>query len=310
MWSSNYWISQFLRSFSIVAVNCFVLITGYFMSASKVNYKRLIPLWIQVEVYSVGVYLFLCFIPIFDVTFNIKTLIRMAFPVLTNQYWFFTLYFVLIILAPFLNRFIASMDNKEYRRTLTVLLVVFSAIPTINIFGDNFGTDNGYSLIWFCVLYLVAGYIRKFGAPKMHYEILYIGFSLLNVTIAAVCGKMLNGVMGVSWLDGLLCDPYNSALVFAASVCLFLAAVQARTNYGKLSKQITKIASLSFGVYLLHENPQFRNILWNKIVCLSNVADNAALYALKFVGAVVTIFIVGVFIDWIRKMLTPQVFRR
>ena len=76
--------STLLQSFSIVGVNVFVLITGYFLSGSRVEfskkgllgrYKRLLPLWIQVELYSVGVYLVLCAIPQSGVRFGFRQLI-------------------------------------------------------------------------------------------------------------------------------------------------------------------------------------------------------------------------------------------
>lgn len=50
-------IETVLHSFSIVAVNCFVLITGYFLCTAEFNYKKILNLWIQVEVYSIGIYL-------------------------------------------------------------------------------------------------------------------------------------------------------------------------------------------------------------------------------------------------------------
>lgn len=48
-----------LRMFSMCAVNCFVLISGYFYSAKNIKYTKLITLWLQVEFYSVGIYLLL-----------------------------------------------------------------------------------------------------------------------------------------------------------------------------------------------------------------------------------------------------------
>ena len=55
-YSMPYWMITGLKCVSIVSVNCFILVTGYFLSKSHVNYKKLIGLWIQVEMYSVGIY--------------------------------------------------------------------------------------------------------------------------------------------------------------------------------------------------------------------------------------------------------------
>ena len=91
--SVPYCTISILKSFSIVAVNCFVLISGYFLCQSDIRLKKATNLWIQVETYSIGIYLVLVFVPGSGVHFSIKQLIKHTFPLLTNQYWFFTYYF-------------------------------------------------------------------------------------------------------------------------------------------------------------------------------------------------------------------------
>lgn len=46
--------------------------------------------------YSVGIYLVLCIIPKAEVAFSAKTLVRQMLPILTDQYWFFTCYILLM----------------------------------------------------------------------------------------------------------------------------------------------------------------------------------------------------------------------
>lgn len=46
--SIPYWFIAIFKSLSIVGVNCFVLISGYFLCQSDIKYKRILPLWIQV----------------------------------------------------------------------------------------------------------------------------------------------------------------------------------------------------------------------------------------------------------------------
>src|SRR5699024_6168454 len=96
--SEEYWIETVLHSFSIVAVNCFVLITGYFLCTAEFNYKKILNLWIQVEVYSIGIYLILCLVPVSGVDFSARILIEQVCSLLTNQYWFFTCYALLFFI--------------------------------------------------------------------------------------------------------------------------------------------------------------------------------------------------------------------
>lgn len=39
-----------------------------------------------------------------------------------------------------LNTFINALSQAEFQKCLALLLVLFSVIPTINVFGDSFGT--------------------------------------------------------------------------------------------------------------------------------------------------------------------------
>lgn len=114
-YSMPYWVITGLKCVSIVSVNCFILVTGYFLSKSHVNYKKLIGLWIQVEMYSVGVYLFLCMLPGTGIDFQVKTLLKQMLPILTNQYWFFTDYLLLMVFIPLLNIFLQNASQKNLK---------------------------------------------------------------------------------------------------------------------------------------------------------------------------------------------------
>ena len=191
--SGIYWIILFLRRFSIVAVNGFVLITGYFMSVSKgMNYRKIMLLWLQVFMYSVGVYLVLCASGTERVTFGLKILLRQCLPMMTDQYWFMTDYMLLLVVAPFINCLIDQMDQAEFQKMLLTLIVVFSVIPSVNIYKDSFGVTAGYGLIWFCVLYMTAGYIRRYSLPKLPYGLIYVVLCSISVCIGALSDSSNN----------------------------------------------------------------------------------------------------------------------
>ena len=58
---------------------------------------------------------------------------------------------------------------------------------------------------------------------------------------------------------------YNSVLVLAAALLLFIAFLNLEIRPGRLQRLILAAAPLSFGVYLLHDNPNWRGILWEWI---------------------------------------------
>lgn len=306
--SGPYWTALVMNSFSLVAVNCFVLISGYFLSARDPAPKKLLALWGQVWTYSVGLYLLLCLAPGVDVSFRLPALVECLFPLLSNQYWFFTCYFLLYLLAPFLNRLARSWDRREYGRALALLLVIFSLVPSVNIWGDPFGTNQGYGLIWFCILYLTGAFLRKFDLRcPIHPALAYlVPCALLTGLRAAV--DLLDSDM--SSLQAILSNQcgYNGPLVLCASLGLFLWARDAKLQ-PRHPRAVTAMASLSFGIYLLHEHSALRSVLWNGWVRMGDAADRSGAFLLRALLAPAAIFAAGLAVEFLRRRAMDAAWR-
>lgn len=297
------------QSFCIVGVNIFVLITGYYLSAKDVvltrknlinRYKRLIPLWIQVEMYSIGIYLILCAFPQSGVQFGYRQLIKQALPLMTNQYWFFTVYVLLVLVSPFINQLICRLEQIEYRNMLIVLIAVFSLVPTLNIIKDISGTGYGYSLVWFIVLYCIGGYIRRFDIKTRRYGIWYLAF----VFILFACRMLI--IIGPSVTHGFLdlfSNTYTSVFVLGASVSLFLAFLKSKKQYRKSGKMIALVSSLSFAVYLVHEHNLLRDILWERLICLGQFTDYEGECLIVMLISIVGIYAFSIIVEFIRVRL-------
>ena len=146
-----------IETLCYVAVNVFVLITGYFMVTSEAKPSRLIKLYFQVEFYSV-----LCLLAskvIFRQPIGLKNILNTIFPITSGSYWFVSAYAVLMVLVPLLNRFIKSMDRQQHFMAIVILTVLFCIIPTFMFWSRDI-LGNGYSFVWFIVLYITAAYIR------------------------------------------------------------------------------------------------------------------------------------------------------
>lgn len=303
VFSGIYVLRNISESFCIVAVNCFVLCTGYFLSTKEVCSKRLISLWVQVETYSIVIYIVLSVFTKQEMSFNLKDFIRQCFPLLTDQYWFFTCYFSMCILIPVLNKFIQHTEKKEYLKCLMILFIVFSVVDNLNVLGDSFSVKSGYSLIWFLVLYLVAGYIRKYplrNKTRKTYGILYILISLLCFLVKVFI-DVFSDKFSIYYTDNRL-YAYNSPFVFGSAVCLFLFWVNFKMNIKnpKIEKFITSISTLSFGVYLLHEHNMMRDMLWSSMD-FTRMENSEIAYLIGLVVIVTGIFLVGIMLEKVRK---------
>lgn len=125
------WKSVFvwtMESLSFVAVNCYVIISGYFLVESKFKFKKIFSIWTEVLFYSVIIYFgLLC---THQIEFRYRHLLHNMLPVIFGNYWFVTVYLMLYILSPFLNKLVNSLNKKQYTYLLLIILVFFSILPT------------------------------------------------------------------------------------------------------------------------------------------------------------------------------------
>lgn len=116
----NYGIIQLLAYLTSISVNCFVLISGYFsINSKRVNYDRIIKIWLQTVFYSFIIYLLLSTLGIIPLEFT--TIIKSLLPILTRQYWFITAYIPLMLMSPYISKLITENSQKDNIKVLLIL---------------------------------------------------------------------------------------------------------------------------------------------------------------------------------------------
>lgn len=158
----NYYWSYFIYGITQIAVNCFVLISGYYMINTKFKLKKLASLWLEVALCSVSVYIFLVLFK--ETTFSIVSLVTCLFPVLSGRYWFVTTYFGLYLLTPFLNKTIKELGKNVHKNLIFLLFFLFSVWILVP-FSEGMNSGGGWGLAWFIVLYFQGTYLRLYYIP-------------------------------------------------------------------------------------------------------------------------------------------------
>lgn len=277
------WNELFIRSLGLgnLGVNCFVLITGYYMISSRFKIRSILRIAMQTWFYSVG---FLIAFSAVGRSVDAETIVRSLVPVTASSYWFVTTYIALYAVSPYLNRLAASMDAATYRRLLLVLGVVCSVVPTL-VPGPGLGSD----LAWFVFLYLLGGYMRSASVPAGGREglpLMRVGVSLGVVLASIVVLTSLGQFSDIFYTYSRFLAGLYSPLMLVAALGLFRFFEGLRLGHNRM---INGVAGTTFGVYLIHENLLFRPFLWGE------VARNADFYYSDWLvlHAVLTIF--GVF---------------
>lgn len=317
--SLNNHIWWLIEGFCNVAVNVYVLISGYFLVEAKWRVSKLVKLVCQVLFYSVTVGLVMYAVGSLPgvsnlyeragetFAFNLQKWLNIILPIEYEHYWFATAYIVMYMLSPVLAVAVKNLSQKELRTVIIVLLCFFCLPKSINPYlipTDSYGYDFG----WFICLFLIAGYIRMYGmtffSSKKKCIAVYVICVLINFGVCALCGSICRVTGKLEYYMDMT-YAYNYFLVLISSVALFYAWTYVKVREGKFADIICKIAPLTFGVYLLHENISIR-LIWPFLLGADRV-NNTFLQILHMLLCVVIVFAAGCIVDAVRKFIFDRI---
>ena len=155
--STNGILSHIIESVCIIACNLFVLITAWFMvDVRKIKLKKVFDIILIVTFYAIIIYA-ICILTGF-IKFN--TLTFKQFINTIGNRWFVSIYIILYLLIPYINRLADCISKANLKKLLIIFTIFFSIWPTF--FTRVTINDNGYGIINFLYLYLIVVYIKKY----------------------------------------------------------------------------------------------------------------------------------------------------
>lgn len=270
--SPSYYIVWTLFGVSFTCINIYLLISSYFLIEAKFSTWKLARMAGQVFFYAFGITLLFWLFG--GVEHELKIMVYSVLPILSDFYWFISMYVGMYILAPFLNRFIRSLTKRQLECVMFVCFLLVSVWPNIIFFSSALNTAGGVSIAWFLTVYLFGAYIRLYYRPDVQFgrRLLYgVLAALLIPASRFLIELLLKTPLGkIGLLEDLMWGysvffVYSSILVTVASVLLFLAFLNLKIKPGKAAKWITTAAGASFGVYLIHDHYYIRETLWSRI---------------------------------------------
>ena len=273
---------QLLQYGGKIGVDLFVLITGYFSVTSlKFKAEKLVRVWGATFFWSVVT--LIVFVAVGLQKFDGFALFHRCLPIIFQEYWFVTAYFLLVLFSPFINLLLNRLDRRQCRALLLLLLGLFCVIPSF--FGFTVLSND---LLWFTSLYVFAAYLRLHGSLRLREKKGESAGKVLGSEVGKACGSIKKErgsgvyflyagitiivVMGFTALLDALRLPknffrdylYNMQMlpVFLASVFIFMGFL--KLKIGQL-RFINVIASATFGVYLIHDNYYVRVYIWKTL---------------------------------------------
>lgn len=282
---SGFLVSNFLEYLCIIAVNLYVMISGYYLSASAHPFKmaKLLHLVLVTLFWSWLLGAVACVF----LGASIKEFVLTGLlPVLGRNYWFVTDYVVMYLLSPFYNRLLASINQKQHGYLICLLGFFFSLV--IGVF-DPIQLVGGYSLYWFTLLYILAAYIRKYpvSIKRRSYALVWILVLLLQIFAYPLCHALHLDFIAARFFD----LNYNSIWILINSICCFMIFKDLQVKRG--ARLIKFLAPLTFGIYLIHINSGIVDWLFQDLLPIKDCVDQTGwvvfLYILSFTVLVFTV---------------------
>lgn len=290
--SFNFFISHLIESLSIVAVNVYVIITGYFsINKTKINIYKLLILYAQMYFYSILISS--VFILIKPDLIDLKQIINSVLPFSTQLWWFMSIYLVLSLLTPYINRLLIVLRKRELDYLIAILFFIFILWPSGIKILKPIDDSGGYSLYHFIFMYIVGAYInlrwKEKSFKKVLSSIIYISGSILLAIINVFISRLLGRNFGVY--------SYNFILIFITSVALFLFFKEIKLK----NKFINRISILTLGIYLIHDHPLVRKTIYDVLGYSRSFNTNN--YILTTIIVALVIFILCMIIELARQYI-------
>lgn len=275
-------------------INCFVLITGYFMCKSQITLRKFLKLLLQVEFYNIAVN------AVFALTgchhYSLKDVLLLLLPVKSIADGFVSCFLVFYLFIPFLNILVSHLDKRRHGQLVALCLFAYTLMGTFNCFRV---TMNYVS--WFCVLYLIASYIRLYGLLPKASTAKWGGYLAISAILSVLSVVRLAYIAEQTGATRFNVYRYvadsNVLLAVTTSVTSFMFFKGLKMRH---RKWINTVAATTFGVLLIHANSDtMRQWLWRDILHNADryYSADACLYA---VVAVLCVFAVCSLIDYVR----------
>lgn len=285
-------------------INCFILITGWFMCKSQYTWHKVLKLYAQVTFYALIIYSIFCFTG--HESFHPFKMALKLFPVKSISDGFTSCFLVFYLLIPFLNILVQNMTQRLHATLLIVLLVVYTFLPTFPAFQLRFNY-----VTWFSVLYILASFIRFYGTPIRITHRMWGWITLMLLIAASFSVVSIAVLYNLGYFNTFF--PYffisDSNKIFALSigVASFMYFKDLKISQSRL---INNIGGATFGVLLIHANSDaMRQWLWKETVdCVGHYDGSLLTIVIYALTAVMTVFFVCAMIELLRqRIIAPHI---
>lgn len=311
--NASFWVAWLLEIAAYCAVNCFAMATGYLMVDHFFRYRKIVPLWLTVQFYSIIIAVF--FHLFFSTDISGLTWLYYFFPVTASHYWYFTAYFGLFFFIPFANKLIEAMSRKQHLLFLLTGFLLFSISEIVHIGDlsskDSFHLFNGYSMWWLLYLYFLGAGIKKYNLFMSLHRLqalsgygCMVGMTFLSKFLIHQILARYNQYLPYSYYLSMYGEDrfitYLSPTILLTGVFLMIFCLKTPVPKS-LHSSLKWTSPLLFQVYIIHLHPYIYELLKNRFIVFSTYSPIVLTVCVLAVS--LGIFTGCICIDWFRLQL-------
>ena len=284
-----------------VGINCFLLITGYFMCKQKFTWKKFFKLYFEVKFYAIVI--FAIFVISSYQALTAFSLYQTIFNVAMGVGHGFTASFIfLYLLIPFINKLINSLDKHEHGILVLILLVAFS------VFGTFFLNPCFEYLGWYITVYIIGAYIRLYPYRLLSCFRITASFAIIALVLSWASILMITYLKELQQFNiGIYYFVNDSNRILSIISAIAFFCFFKSINLGQ-SRVINTIASCTFGVLLIHAHSDtMRQWLWGDMLHVSDYFSYPHLW-LHAIGSLFIVYTICIILDLMRQRFLERPF--
>ena len=276
-------------------INCFMMITGYFMCTSKITIRKFVKLMGQIYFYRWVIYV--VFLVSGYESFQLLRVIKILLPFWGITDGFTSCFIIFWLTIPFWSILVQNLDRQQHLLLMTLLVGIYTVFASVPSFELSFNY-----VTWFGVIFLIASYIRLYPHPLFDNKKVWGWLSLLSLILALLSIIVMNrffGNKGISYSYFFVSD-CNKVFALIVAICSFLWFKNMNIRY---SKVINAVGAATFGVFLIHANSEaMRTWLWKDLLDVVGKGLSLTIgeLVISSLAIVIVIFVICNLIDQLR----------
>lgn len=291
----------------LITLSCvplFLTVSGYLLSnakPTKIYYRKILYFLIEVFI----IYMIIMAISLLSKdAFNFSHFIKNSIKGFLSPQYYVGLYFSLYLFAPFLNQMFFSLDDKDKRLLMFIIIIVislptlFNLIPHVNFF------DTRPTSIWAVQYYVLGLYIKHF-KPKLSTIKTLFGIVLVTFFYGLSINLLLKGKPYQN-----LFGYYQNIFTMITTFFIFILLYQIQIQNKILRKILGFLSSSTLTFYLLSGiwgDPKARSIIKLKNIYAK---DWVSIFYFGFISMIYMVpfaLIVFLIISFIKKNIRKYI---